>query len=82
MLVIYLKRAYHNQTLRQFAFNFGRFNKSANKRYLTVSIKALRKMHRYDTGVTTYLINTDRGLMTGTQAINYNIGGHLMFRLS
>src|SRR5437868_8206273 len=50
MLLIYLKRAYHSQTVKQFAFNFGRFNKAPNKRYLTVSAKTLRKVHRYDTG--------------------------------
>jgi len=79
--VIYLKQMRPGQASRPPLFYFQRFNKAPNKRYRAVSYRNLLRMHRHDSGAALYLLNTDRGLLTSTEAVNQGVGGYLLFRI-
>lgn len=46
----------------------------------TLTYKSLKKLVRMGGGVACYLINTDKGLMSGSDAVRFNIGGKVLAR--
>lgn len=51
------------------------------RRQFSLSNKYLRQLTRAEHGIAVYILNTDRGIKTGLEAINLNIGGKLLTRI-
>lgn len=47
----------------------------------TISLKDLIKLQKREGNVTSYLLNTDKGLLTSQEAINKRIGGKILLKI-
>lgn len=48
----------------------------------TISLKDLIKLQKREGNITSYLLNTDRGLLTSQEAINKRIGGKVLLKIT
>ena len=65
-----------NSTVNKKSFNTITINKK------NISLNELKKTQRREGGSAYYIMNSNKGLVTGFKAIEKNIGGHLLVKIT